>query len=279
MRAEQSSGAMCARPVMWSAAIITSRFLVNHVLTYGYRAGITRRRCVRGVIVRVRRIVDLSVPLSESTQVYPGDPVLRIERTATIETDGYNLLGLHMGSQTGTHVDAPYHFREDGPRIDEMDLSLFVGAGVVIDVTGLAPRTRITWEAIAPSAGRLRPGVLALLHTGWPERYGGDSYFDHPFLDVDACRRMLDLGVRTFLLDFPNIDETPDADHPGEGFPAHRLIAAAGGVIGENLRGFERIDFEPFVSCLPLRLAGGDGAPVRAVAIDLAPPTAEGTHA
>jgi kynurenine formamidase len=56
----------------------------------------------------------------------------------------------------------------------------------------------------------------------------------------------------------------------------HHLIAAAGGVIGENLRGFERIDFEPFVSCLPLRLAGADGAPVRAVAMDL---TAEGTHA
>jgi kynurenine formamidase len=44
-------------------------------------------------------------------------------------------------------------------------------------------------------------------------------------------------------------------------------------VIGENLRGFEQIDFTPFVSCLPLRLAGADGAPVRAVAMDLAPPT------
>lgn len=222
--------------------------------------------------MHVRRIVDLSVPLSESTQVYPGDPVPRIEPAATIEADGFNLLSLRLGSQTGTHVDAPYHFRADGARIDEMDLSLFAGEGVVIDVTGLAPRARITWEAIAPAAGRLGPGVIALLHTGWPARYGTPAYFDHPFLDADACRRLLDLGVRTFLLDFPNIDETPDAAHPGEGFPAHRLIAAAGGVIGENLRGFELIGFTPFVSCLPLCLAGADGAPVRAVAMDLAPP-------
>ncbi|WP_345474976.1 cyclase family protein [Actinoallomurus oryzae] len=222
--------------------------------------------------MHVRRIVDLSVPLSASTQIYPGDPVPRIEPAATIEADGFNLLSLRLGSQTGTHVDAPYHFRADGARIDEMDLSLFAGEGAVIDVTGLAPRARITWESIAPAAGRLGPGVIALLHTGWPDRYGTPAYFDHPFLDADACRRMLGLGVRTFLLDFPNIDETPDAAHPGEGFPAHRLIAAAGGVIGENLRGFEQIDFTPFVSCLPLRLAGADGAPVRAVAMDLAPP-------
>ncbi len=214
-----------------------------------------------------RRIVDLSVPLSESTQVYPGDPVPRIRAAATIGADGVNLLAVEMGSQTGTHVDAPYHFREDGPRIDELDLSLFVGDGVVIDATGLAPRSRITWETVP--AARLRPGVIALLHTGWSRRYGGDAYFDHPFLDADACRRMLALGVRTFLLDAPNIDETPDAEHPGEGFPVHRLIAEAGGVIGENLRNFEMIDFDPFISCLPLRLTGGDGAPARAVAIDL----------
>ncbi|MCW2945239.1 MAG: putative cyclase [Actinoallomurus sp.] len=217
----------------------------------------------------LRRIVDLSVPLSEATQVYPGDPAPRIRAAARIESDGFNLLSLHIGSQTGTHVDAPYHFQEQGLRIDELDLSLFVGEGLVIDVTGHAPRARITWESIAPAAARLRPGALAMLHTGWSSRYGDDAYFDHPFLDAHACRRLLDLGVRTFLVDAPNIDETPDGRHPGDGFPVHHLIAEAGGVIGENLRNFEEIDFEPFVSCLPLRLTGGDGAPARAVAIHL----------
>lgn len=226
--------------------------------------------------MHARRIVDLSVPLSESTQIYPGDPEPRVAPAATIEADGFNVLSLRMGSQTGTHVDAPYHFRADGARIDELDLSLFAGPGVVVDVTGLPPRGRITWAAIAPSAGRLGPGTIALLHTGWSARYGTPAYFDHPFLDADACRRMLGLGVRTFLLDCPNIDETPDDANPGEGFPVHHLIAAAGGVIGENLRGFELIDFPPFISCLPLRLAGADGAPVRAVALDL---TTEGSHA
>lgn len=219
--------------------------------------------------MHARRIIDLSVPLSESTQVYPGDPAPRAEPATTIEADGFNTLSLRIGSQTGTHVDAPYHFRADGPRIDELDLALFAGEGAVVDLTGLAPRTRITWDAVAPSAGRLRPGVMALLHTGWADHYGTSAYFDHPYLDADACRRMLGLGVRTFLLDLPSIDETPDGTHTGEGFPVHHLVAEAGGVIGENLRNFGRIDFTPFVSCLPLRLTGADGAPARAVAIDL----------
>jgi kynurenine formamidase len=220
--------------------------------------------------VRVSRIVDLSVPLTEDTPVYPGDPVPRIRPASTIAAEGFNLLSVSMGSQTGTHVDAPYHFEEAGLRIDQLDLSLFVGPGVVVDVTGHGAREPIRWAAVAPYADRLGPGRIVLLRTGWSRFYGTDHYYEHPYLDAQACRRMLDLGVRTFLLDAVNIDETPDDDHPGVGFPVHHLIAGAGGVIGENLRNLEQIDFEPFVSCLPLRLTGADGAPVRAVALELA---------
>jgi kynurenine formamidase len=218
--------------------------------------------------MQARRIVDLSVPLNESTQTYPGDPQPRIARAARIETDGFNLLSVQIGSQTGTHVDAPYHFSEAGLRIDELDLGLFVGPAVVLDVRGCGPRGPIEWDNIAPYADRLRSGIIALFHTGWSAHYGTPAYFDNPFLTADACQRMLDLGVRTFLLDAVNIDETPNETHPGIGFPVHHLIADAGGVIGENLRNVEAIDFEPFVSCLPLNLTSADGAPVRAVAID-----------
>jgi kynurenine formamidase len=217
--------------------------------------------------MRVAQIIDLSVPLDGQTQVYPGDPVPQLRPAARIETEGFNLLSVSIGSQTGTHVDAPFHFEESGRRIDELDLARFVGPGVVIDVTGRPPRGRITWDDIGPFAARLSP--IALIHTGWSAHFGTPEYFNNPFLDADACRRMIELGVRTFLLDAVSIDETPDDDHPGEGFPAHHLIAAVDGVIGENLTNFEAIDFDPFISCLPLRLTGADGAPVRAVAIDI----------
>lgn len=220
--------------------------------------------------MRARRIVDLSVPLEESTQVYPGDPQLRTRVHARIETEGFNVLALSLGSQTGTHVEAPYHVDGQGAPIDRVDLARFVGPAVIVDVTGLSPRQPVTRTAIAPYAERLRAGVIALLHTGWATHYGTAAYFDHPFLDVGACEEIVARGVRTILVDAPSLDETPDAAHPVSGLPVHRLLAAVGGVIGENLCGFDAIDFEPFVVCVPLRLIGADGAPARAVALDLA---------
>src|SRR5690348_13465864 len=98
--------------------------------------------------MRVRRIIDLSVPVGPSTQVYPGDPVPQLSVHATVLTEGFNLLRVDMGSQTGTHVDAPYHFDSSGLRLHELDLCLFTGPGVVLDVRGLAPRTPITWDML-----------------------------------------------------------------------------------------------------------------------------------
>jgi kynurenine formamidase len=220
--------------------------------------------------MRIRRIVDLSVPVNPGTQVYPGDPVPRMHVHSTIARDGFNLLRLELGSQTGTHVDAPYHFSDVGLRLDQLDLALFTGPAVVVDVRGVEPRERIGWDRVAPYAPRLGPGVLLLLHTGWSAHYGTPAYFEHPFLGPEACRRLLDLGVRTFCADLLNLDETPDEQHPGDGYPVHHLIADAGGVIGENFRNFERVDFpDPFVSCLPVALTDADGAPVRAVAMEL----------
>lgn len=222
--------------------------------------------------MRVTRVVDLSVPLGADTVVYPGDPEPELRVHSTIERDGFNLLQVHMGSQTGTHVDAPYHFDPDTPRIDQLDLRLFMGAGVVVDATGLPPRGRITWKHVQPVASRLGPGRVVLLRTDWSERYRDATYFDNPFLDAEACRRMLELGVRTFCIDAINIDETPDTAHPGEGFPVHHLIAKAGGVIGENFRNIAAVDWpDPWISCLPLALERADGAPVRAVAVEMHP--------
>jgi kynurenine formamidase len=221
--------------------------------------------------MRVVNVVDLSVPVDASTVVYPGDPVPRYEVHSTIEGNGFNLLSIHLGSQSGTHLDAPYHFEPDGARIDEVPLALCVGPGVVVDATDLGPREEITWRHVEPVADRIGPGVIVLLRTGWSRHYGEPRYFDHPFLGADACRRMLELGARTFCIDAINIDETPDDEHPGVGFPSHHLISQVGGVIGENFRLDDLPQSEFLISCTPLRLTGADGGPVRAVAIELGP--------
>lgn len=218
----------------------------------------------------VREVVDLSHPLDDDTPVYPGDPVARFTAAATIAADGYNVLHVQMGSQTGTHVDAPYHLLDDGARIDQLPLEYFLGPAVVADVRGKPPHGRIGWADLQPCGHLLAPGRILLLQTGWDEHWGTDAYFDHPFLDGEAAERVVAAGVRTVGLDALSLDETVLGGEPAGGFAAHLAVLGAGGVIVENLRGLDAVrSADPVVSVLPLRLAGADGAPVRAVAFDV----------
>ena len=221
-------------------------------------------------MTRIRRVVDLSLAIDSQTQVYPGDPQVRFRQAATIAREGFNLLGVEMGSQTGTNCDAPYHFLQRGARIDEVALELFAGPGVIVDVRFKSPREAITEADVSSYLDQVGPGTIVLFHTGWPVHYGTPEYFNHPYLGAGACQALLDRGVRTFCLDTQNIDETPDDLHPGAGFPVHLLIAQAGGIIVENLTALEQIDFpDPLITVFPLRLTGADGSPTRAVAMDL----------
>jgi kynurenine formamidase len=219
--------------------------------------------------MRIERIVDLSIVIDEDTPVFPGDPRPSLRRATRIETEGFNVLSVSLGSHTGTHVDAPSHVVASGAVLDELDLARFAGPGIVADVTAASAGTGITWDDLAPVADRLRPGVVLLLRTGWSERYlRTDRYVDHPFLEPAAAERVLERGVRTIGIDALN----PDATSPhGDGaLPVHDLVLGAGGVIAENLTNLSEVDGEPLVCLFPIRLgARADGAPCRAVALEL----------
>lgn len=104
-------------------------------------------------------MVDLSAPVDEDVVTYPGDPTPRSAVHSTIARDGFNLLSVQMGSQSGTHVDAPYHCEEDAARIDEVPLGRFIGQGVVVDASTLGAREPITWEHVVPVAHRGADGA------------------------------------------------------------------------------------------------------------------------
>ncbi|WP_019068561.1 cyclase family protein [Streptomyces hokutonensis] len=216
--------------------------------------------------------IDLSVPVVTGMPVYPGDPAVEVSPALTTARDGVNVLDLHLGSQSGTHVDAPYHVDDSWPRLDALPLERFAGHAVVADVRGLPARAPITPALLTPALNqlRLRPGSLLLLATGWSAHWGTDHYLAHPWVTPEAAETLVDAGVRTVAVDALSVDPTPE---PGDatadfGLPAHRVLCGAGGVIAENLTGLEQVvdlpDMELFL--FPLRLPGADGAPVRAVA-------------
>jgi len=216
----------------------------------------------------VDELVDLSVPVITGMPIYPGDPEVTVVPALTVEDSGVNVLRLHLGSQSGTHVDAPYHVDDALPRLDELPLDRFTGPAVVADLRGLAPRAPISAGLIP---GGLGPGTILLLATGWSAYWGSEEYRAHPWLEASAAAAIIEAGVRTVGIDALSVDRTPG---PGEEFTlaAHQVLCAAGAVIAENLTGLDRLVEAQAagrrieVSLFPIRLAGADGAPVRAVA-------------
>jgi Predicted metal-dependent hydrolase len=210
------------------------------------------------------RYVDLSVPITTGMPVYPGDPEVELRPAATVSAEGCNVLGLSMGSHTGTHVDAPYHVDDRLPTLDELPVGRFIGPAVVVDARDAAPRAALGPERFAEVA---RPGAIVLVATGWSAHWGTETYQSHPYLDAEAARLLAEAGVGTVGIDALSVDPTP-----AEEFPAHLALCGAGVVIAENLANLaELLDAQAAglaieVSLLPLRLSRGDGSPVRAVA-------------
>ena len=206
---------------------------------------------------------DLTRAVESGMPVFPGDPPVRVDPHATYDDDGYRVSAVACGSHTGTHVDAPSHTEADGRAIDEFDPGRFVLDAVRVDCRGLDPRAPIGSDAL-PDAD----ADLVVLRTGWADRWGEETYLDHPYLAPEAADYCADRGYDV-AVDALNVDPTPtDRAAPDEpsGFRAHHALLGDGRLIFENLADLsglpDRFEFLAF----PLRLAGGDGAPVRAVA-------------
>ena len=215
-----------------------------------------------------KMIIDLSHPLAPTGPSYcPGHPVFTSEQVMTITRNGSYVSRLTVGSHTGTHLDAPVHFIEGGATVSDIDLSSLVGPAIVVDVRGKGFHGAITWDDIAPQAGKLNSGVTLLLCTGWSQHWGKKEYMKSPHLSEEAARKIMEHGVRVVGIDVFSVDgEAPEG--AVETDAVHRLLLGNGILIAENLTNVETLlDGSAYlVSLLPLNLPGCDGSPIRAVA-------------
>lgn len=212
------------------------------------------------------KYVDLSRDLNENTQVYPGDPAPAIRAFATVEQDGFNARSVRMGTHTGTHIDAPYHFFEDGKTLDDFPVESFCGRGRVIDITGKEEESAITAEELKEYEGCLHGLEIVILRTGWENYYRTEKYFKQPYLKEDAAEVLLKSGVRIVGIDASSVDGVY-GNSVGE--KAHRVLLGNGRMIVENLCSLEELpeNQDIWFSFFPLKLSKADGAPVRAVAM------------
>jgi arylformamidase len=204
------------------------------------------------------KLHDITLPIREGMITYPESPETRVEAHSRLaHGDDANVTKLTFGSHTGTHLDAAHHFVDGGQTVDELPLDVLIGPARVYDL----PR-----EVKAIGADELRQaGVTGeqrvLLRTMNSELLGRDEFSEEfAHLTADGARYLVDEGVRLVAIDYLSI-EAFEADEPA----AHRTLLEKEVVVieGVDLREVEAGPYE--LLCLPLKVAGIDGAPARVV--------------
>jgi arylformamidase len=222
----------------------------------------------------IMRIFDLSHRIEPGMPVYPGTEGPRFESATTIERDGFAERLVTMYSHTGTHMDAPAHILPGAAHLDELPAARFAGRAVILDARAgsivhggrlAAPWPRIGADAVSAIAPRLAGAAFLVIRTLWDSRWGEEGYYEgFPTLDLAAARIVASIpGLSGVAVDAISVDPVGVQE-----LPVHRVLLGAGLVIVENLMNLGTLgdsDFE--IVCLPLPLAGADGAPVRAVAM------------
>jgi arylformamidase len=202
--------------------------------------------------------IDVSVPLRTGMVHWPGDPPVTIERVMDMARgDDVTVSAIDMGAHTGTHVDAPFHFLPDAPSLDALDPEAMVGPARVI---GIDDDVAIQPDELARH--ELRPGDRVLFKTANSDRCWTTDEFveDFVYITEDAAAVLAALPVRLVGIDYLSV-----GGFHADGAEIHRRLLGAGVWIveGLDLRGVEPGAYD--LVCLPLRLAGGDGAPARAL--------------
>ena len=207
------------------------------------------------------KLFDLTLPIGPDMVTWPGAASVRVDPLERIARGGAaNVSELRFGSHTGTHIDPPYHFVEGGATVDQLPLESLMGRAWVCDMRGKVQiDVAELRDAIPADTARLllKTDNSALWHSG-----AHDFVEDFVVLTPAAARWIAARGdVRLLGMDYLSV-EPPDS--PGN--PVHHALLEAGVAIveGLDLSALEGGWYNLW--CLPLKVAGGDGAPVRAVA-------------
>jgi len=207
------------------------------------------------------KIYDLSLIISPDLPTWPGEPRAKLERTSSI-ADGEiaNVTHISMGAHTGTHVDAPDHFLDNGKGVDQIPLDLLIGPAVVVQ---LPDAETITAEMLREAG--IPAYVKRLLFKTRNSEYWakGETEFQHDFmaLSVDAAEYLVGRGVEVVGVDYLSVAPF-DAS-----IPTHKTLLQADVLVIEGLDLSEVPPGEYTLHCFPLKIVGADGAPARVVLV------------
>lgn len=208
-----------------------------------------------------RRVIDLSLPVT------PEMPGVEFTACRTLERDGWNATTLTLYSHSGTHMDAPHHFVDGGATLEQQELSAVCGPARVVNLAPIEPRMLINVEHVIRTIGSVEPGDRLLFRTDWYQRYGTPEYRNElPRISLELAQWLVEQQVALIGVEPPSV---ADVNNKEELTQVHQTLFRGGVVIVEGLAHLDQLrksDVE-FIA-LPLKLVGGDGSPVRAIAIE-----------
>lgn len=208
-------------------------------------------------------LVDLTHTITPEIPMYPGSQEPSLSPSATLAGAGFRETQLSMASHTGTHMDAPSHFLQDGQTLDSLPISQFCGRALVVDVSHL-PAGAAVEESFLHDRQAGRSADFVLFYTGWETRWKNGGYFEDafPILSREAARYLVSCGLKGVGTDAPSVDRLENGE-----CPIHKILLSGGLVILENLCLKKVAARERFMLfALPLKFERADGAPIRAVA-------------
>lgn len=206
----------------------------------------------------VATLIDISPPIGERTEVFPGDT--RLTRQVLLDLargDPITLSTLHSTVHVGAHADAPSHYGRDGRTIERMELERYLGPCVVVEAKiGRGERVDVR-DLVGGIEAVNEPRVL--IRTGaQPDKQAFNP--DFAALEPALVHALADRGVMTIGIDTPSVDLSDSKD-----LPAHRAMLERDVAILEGLV-LDRVEVGRYeLIALPLRLVGFDASPVRAV--------------
>jgi len=208
------------------------------------------------------RFIDLTLPL------VPGHRGVAMEVSCTVAQEGWNAAIWHLYTHAGTHMDAPLHFAAGPAAIDQQALEHCMGPAWVVRLPQAAPKASLAIVDLGDVAAKLRAGDSLLLQTGW-SRYAADPvrYRDElPRISEELAQWCVAKGVKLLGVEPPSIADVNDL---AEVTRIHTILMGGGVTVVEGLANLDQLRQERvFFVAVPLKLAGGDGCPVRAFAIE-----------
>src|SRR5579862_2438635 len=233
-----------------------------------------------------RRVYDLSLPFASDMPMFHfyknefQPPLFSVFRHPAISPpeDGF-VTHVSFITHTGTHVDAPRHFRGDGQTVDQIPADRWLGEGPVISIPKEA-LGEVTAQDLERAAIEVRPGDIVAINTGWHHRYvppgvdreGAIAYMETgPGLCAESAAWLVEHGVVTVMIDTPAVDSAVHMPYGDGTLESHMTLFAQNIPAVEGLGG--ELDavtgHRCLLSCAPVRYQGGDAFPLRALAIPL----------